>query len=45
MEYLVTTIAVLTSLATLRKIWHDGTKSKQEAEKIRLENRKMRRGG
>ncbi|MGE8206654.1 hypothetical protein ACQKP0_19270 [Heyndrickxia sp. NPDC080065] len=44
MEYLAITIAVLTSLVTIRKIWHDGTKSKQEAEKIRLENKKMRRG-
>ncbi|MEN2468002.1 hypothetical protein [Ornithinibacillus sp. JPR2-1] len=44
MEYLLTTIAVLTSLVTIRKFWHEGTKSKLEADKIRLENRRKRRG-
>ncbi len=44
-EYLLTTIAVLTSIVTIRKFWHEGTKSKLEANKIRLENRRKRRGG
>ncbi|WP_193752025.1 hypothetical protein [Oceanobacillus picturae] len=45
MEYLLTTLAVLTSLVTIRKFWHEGTKSKLEADKIRLERRRKRRGG
>ncbi|MEN2765850.1 hypothetical protein [Ornithinibacillus xuwenensis] len=45
MDYILTTIAVLTSLVTIRKFWHEGTKSKLEANKIRLENRRKRRRG
>ncbi|WP_313429965.1 hypothetical protein [Siminovitchia terrae] len=45
MVLLLKIIAVITGIATIRKVWHDGTISKQQAEKLRLENQRMRRGG
>ncbi|MGE7621671.1 hypothetical protein ACQKMD_01090 [Viridibacillus sp. NPDC096237] len=38
-------LTALLGLAKFRKIWHDGTKTKQEAKKVQLENRRTRRGG
>jgi hypothetical protein len=45
MVILLKIIAVITGIVTIRNVWHDGTKSKLEAERLRLENRKLRRGG
>jgi len=39
------TIALATAILKLRKSWHDGSKSKMEAELLRLEHRRKRRGG
>ncbi|GAA0347250.1 hypothetical protein GCM10008931_43170 [Oceanobacillus oncorhynchi subsp. oncorhynchi] len=38
-------LATLTGLVTIRKIWYDGSNSKLEHDKKKLEERKRRRGG
>lgn len=45
MDVLVKILAVTTTAVTIRKVWHTGTKSKLEVEKLRLEIKKSRRGG
>ncbi|WP_339213970.1 hypothetical protein [Ornithinibacillus sp. FSL M8-0202] len=45
MEYLAKIIALVISILTARQIWLVNQKTKLEIEKLRLENRRMRRGG
>lgn len=45
MEYLAKIIALVISILTIRQIWLTNQKTKLEVEKLRLENRRMRRGG
>jgi|GEM_PF-3386135 len=45
LEIITSVLATLVTIATFRKLWHEGSKVKTENEKSKLELKRMRRGG